>query len=189
MVGMTPPAVRMTAEDRRADVLRAAVPVFAAGGFHGTSTEDVARAAGISQPYLFRLFPTKKALFVTLVEHGFGRVRDAFVAAVGDRTGEAAIEAMAEVYSELLRDRDELLLQMHAYSACDDPEIAEVTRREFGRLWREVSRLSGADEERMQQLFATGMLMNVIASMDATSHDTTWIKACLPPAWLNIPDR
>ena len=36
---------------------------------------------------------------------------------------------------------------MHAYSACDDPEIAEVTRREFGRLWREVARLSGADDE------------------------------------------
>ncbi|HEX3908147.1 MAG TPA: TetR/AcrR family transcriptional regulator [Mycobacteriales bacterium] len=185
---MTPTATRMTATDRRADVLRAAVHVFAAGGYHGTSTEDVARAAGISQPYLFRLFPTKKALFIALVEQGFGRVRDAFTAAAGDRTGEAAIEAMAEVYSELLRDRDELLLQMHAYSACDDPEIAEVTRREFGRLWREVVRLSGASDERMQQFFATGMLLNVIASMDATSHDSAWIKACLPPAWLSIPD-
>jgi AcrR family transcriptional regulator len=185
---MTATASRMTAADRRADVLRAAVPVFAAGGYHGTSTEDVARAAGISQPYLFRLFPTKKTLFVTLVEHGFERVRTAFIEAVGDRTGEAAIEAMAAVYSELLRDRNELLLQMHAYSACDDPQIAEVTRREFGRLWREVARLSGADEERMQQFFATGMLMNVIASMDATSHRSTWIQACLPPAWLNVPD-
>jgi AcrR family transcriptional regulator len=187
-VCMTPTATRMTAEERRTDVLRAAVPVFAAGGYRGTSTEDVARAAGISQPYLFRLFPTKKALFLALVEQGFCRVRDAFTAAVGDRTGEAAIEAMAEVYSELLRDRDELLLQMHAYSACDDPEIASVTRREFGRLWREVARLSGADEERMKEFFATGMLMNVIASMDATSHDSAWIKACLPPAWLNVPD-
>jgi AcrR family transcriptional regulator len=185
---MTPPATRMTADDRRADVLRAAVAVFAAGGYHGTSTEDVAKAAGISQPYLFRLFPTKKELFVTLVEHGFGRVRDAFTAAVGDKTGEAAIEAMAEVYSELLRDRNELLLQMHAYSACDDPEIAVVTRREFGRLWREVARLSGASDERMQEFFAMGMLLNVIASMDATSHDSAWIKACLPPAWLHAPD-
>jgi AcrR family transcriptional regulator len=185
---MTPPATRMTAEDRRADVLCAAVAVFAAGGYHGTSTDDVAKAAGISQPYLFRLFPTKKELFVTLVEHGFARVRDAFTAAVGERTGEAAIEAMADVYSELLRDRNELLLQMHAYSACDDPEIAEVTRREFGRLWREVARLSGASDERMQEFFAMGMLLNVIASMDATSHDSAWIKACLPPAWLHTPD-
>jgi AcrR family transcriptional regulator len=174
----------MSAVERRADVLRAAVAPFAKGGYHGTSTEDVARAAGISQPYLFRLFPTKKALFLALVAHGFGRVREAFVAAVGELTGEDAMHAMAEAYSELLRDRDELMLQMHFYGACDDAEIAEATRFEFGRLWREVARLSGADDEEMQKFFATGMLMNVIASMDATSHSSAWIEACLPPAWL-----
>jgi AcrR family transcriptional regulator len=174
----------MTAEARRADVLRSAVPAFAKGGYHGTSTEEVARAAGISQPYLFRLFPTKKALFLALVEHGFGRVRAAFTAAVGDLTGEDAMVAMGEAYGELLRDRDELLLQMHCYGACDDEEIAAATRREFGRLWREVARLSGADDEAMQSFFAMGMLMNVIASMDATSHGSQWVKACLPPEWL-----
>jgi AcrR family transcriptional regulator len=177
----------MSAVDRRADVLRAAVAPFAKGGFHGTSTEDVARAAGISQPYLFRLFPTKKALFIALVEHGFARVREAFVAAVGDLTGEEAMHAMGETYGEMLRDRDQLLLQMHFYSACDDPQIAEVTRTEFGRLWREVARLSGADDEELQHFFAMGMLMNVIATMDATSHGAAWVKACVPPAWL-APD-
>ncbi|MEA2147508.1 MAG: hypothetical protein QOG59_3095, partial [Solirubrobacteraceae bacterium] len=135
-------------------------------------------------PYLFRLFPTKKALFIALIEQGFGRVSDAFIDAVGARTGDDAMAAMGERYGELLRDRDELMLQMHFYGACDDDEIAEVTRREFGRLWREVVRLSGADEEELQRFFATGMLMNVIASMDATAHSSSWIKACLPPEWL-----
>jgi AcrR family transcriptional regulator len=174
----------MTAEERRADVLRAAVGPFARGGYNGTSTEEVARAAGISQPYLFRLFPTKKALFLALIEKGFGRVKAAFEAAVGDLTGEDAMAAMGEAYGELLRDRDELMLQMHFYSACTDDEIGEATRREFGRLWRDVARLSGADDEKMQSFFATGMLMNVIACMDATSHTSAWIKACVPPAWL-----
>lgn len=181
---MMTPATRMSATERRADVLRAAVAPFAKGGYHGTSTEDVARAAGISQPYLFRLFPTKKVLFLALVEHGFARVREAFISAVGDLTGEDAMAAMGETYGELLRDRDELMLQMHFYGACDDDEVAEATRREFGRLWREVQRLSGATDEELQSFFATGMLMNVIASMDATSHSSDWIKACLPPAWL-----
>jgi AcrR family transcriptional regulator len=181
---MTPVATRMSAVERRADVLRAAVPVFAKGGYHGTSTEEVARAAGISQPYLFRLFPNKKALFLALIEQGFGRVRQAFIDRVGDLVGEAAFEAMGEAYGELLRNRDDLMLQMHFYGACDDPEVAEATRREFGRLWREVERLSGASEEDMQTFFAKGMLMNVIASMDAASHSSEWIKACVPPAWL-----
>jgi AcrR family transcriptional regulator len=178
------PAVRMSSEERRADVLRRAVAQFAKHGYQGTSTEDVARAAGISQPYLFKMFPTKKALFIALVEHGFERVRQAFVDAVGDSTGEEALARMGETYGELLRDRDELLLQMQAYAASDDPEIGAVTRREFGRLWREVLRLSGLDEQTVQDFFAKGMLMNVIAAMDATSHPSQWVKACIPPAWL-----
>jgi AcrR family transcriptional regulator len=184
---MMTPATRMTAAERREDVLRAAVAPFAKGGYRGTSTEDVARAAGISQPYLFRLFPTKKALFIALISHGFARVREAFVDAVGELTGEDAMHAMGETYGELLRDRDELMLQMHFYGACDDEDIAAITRAEFGRLWREVARLSGASEEELQQFFALGMLMNVIASMDATSHGLEWVKACLPPAWLSPP--
>ena len=178
------PATRMTAQERRADVLRVAVAQFAKRGYQGTSTEDVARAAGISQPYLFKMFPTKKALFLALVEQGFTRVRQAFVDAVGDATGEAALERMGERYGELLRDRDELLLQLQAYAACDDPEIGEVTRHEFGKLWREVHRLSGMGDERLQQFFAMGMLMNVMASMDATSHTAQWVKACVAPSWL-----
>src|SRR4051812_12662971 len=145
------PAVRMTAEERRADVLRVAVGEFGKHGFEGTSTEDVARAAGISQPYLFRLFPTKKALFLALVEHGFARVREAFVAATGNLSGDAALDAMGATYGELLRDRDQLMLQLQAYAACNDPEIGAVTRREFGRLWRQVQQLSGVDDERLQQ--------------------------------------
>jgi AcrR family transcriptional regulator len=174
----------MTAEERRADVLRVAVAEFAKRGFHGTSTEDVARAAGISQPYLFKMFPTKKALFISLVEHGFARVRDAFIEATGDATGDDALDRMGERYGELLRDRDELLLQMQAYAASDDAEIGEVTRRGFGGLWREVARLSGLGDDRLQQFFAMGMLMNVVASMDATNHPSQWVKACVAPAWL-----
>jgi AcrR family transcriptional regulator len=189
MVGVMTPAVRMSAEDRRADVLRRAVAEFAKHGYQGTSTEDVAHAAGISQPYLFKMFPTKKALFIALVEHGFERVRQAFVEAAGDATGEEALARMGERYGELLRDRDELLLQMQAYAASADPEIGAVTRREFGRLWQEVLRISGMDEHCVQEFFAMGMLMNVIAAMDATSHPTQWVKACIPPAWLSPPGR
>ncbi len=177
----------MTADERRADVLQVAVGLFAKRGYQGTSTEEVARAAGISQPYLFKMFPTKKALFVALVKQSFNRVRSAFVDAVGDAVGDAALERMGERYGELLRDRDELLLQMQAYAACDDPEIGEVTRREFGSLWNEVARLSGVDETRLRQFFATGMLMNVVAAMDATRYTASWVKACVAPAWLAAP--
>src|SRR5437763_1755784 len=93
---------RMSAEERRETVLEAAVTEFAAGGLAGTSTEDVARRAGISQPYLFRLFPSKKALFLALAERCFQRVEQAFTAALADQTGDEALDAMGDAYAKLL---------------------------------------------------------------------------------------
>src|SRR5580693_8538934 len=93
---MTDTKQRMPAAERRELVLDAAVAEFAVHGLAGASTEDVARQAGISQPYLFRLFPTKKALFLELVDRCFRRIRDTFTAAAGDLTGEEALMAMAD---------------------------------------------------------------------------------------------
>lgn len=172
------PAERKTAEERRTSVLAAAVHEFAEGGLAGTSTETIARRAGISQPYLFRLYPTKKALFLATVEFGFDRVRDAFAAAADGRTGESALEAMGDAYDALIEDRKWLLLQLHAYAACDDPEIRAVTRRRFGQLWQQVERSSGGDPAALRSFFGAGMLLNVVAAMDLSEVDTGWARGC-----------
>ena len=164
----------MSAEERREMVLEAAVAEFALRGMAGTSTEDVARSAGISQPYLFRLFPTKKALFLALVERCYLRIEEAFIAAAGDKTGEAALEAMGNAYERLLENRTLLLLQMQAYAACEDPDIRAATRAGFKRLWTLVERLSGLPFDQVVMFFAMGMLMNVAAAMDLPAVDERW---------------
>ena len=169
---------RMPAAERRELVLEAAVADFAAHGLAGTSTEDVAKRAGISQPYLFRLFPTKKALFLALVERCFRRVEDTFTAAAGDRTGEEALMAMADAYEVLLEDRTLLLMQMQAYAACDDPEIRAATRAGYKKLWELTERLTGLPFQRVVDFFAIGMLMNVAAAMDLPSVDERWTSWC-----------
>jgi len=153
-------------------VLEAAVAEFAKHGLAGTSTEDVARAAGISQPYLFRLFPTKKGLFLALVDRCYRRVEDAFTAAAGESTGDEALAAMAQAYERLLNDRTLLLLQMQAYAACDDPDICKAVQNGFGDLVAYVERVSGSDEATVSRFFATGMLMNVMASMGLYTGST-----------------
>jgi AcrR family transcriptional regulator len=168
----------MSADERRESVLEAALTEFAARGLDGTSTELVAHRAGISQPYLFRLFPTKKALFLALVERCFQRVADAFTAAAGDRTGEEALEVMGDAYERLLEDRTLLLLQMHAYAACDDAEIRTATRAGFRQLWLLVERLTGMSFERVTDFFAMGMLINVAAAMDLPAVDERWTSWC-----------
>src|SRR3984957_3562026 len=138
----TEPKRRMAAEERRELVLGGAMRGFASRGLPGTSTEDVAREAGISQPYLFRLFPTKKALFLALVERCFRRVEDTFTAAAGDLTGDEAMTAMADSYTRLLDDRTLLLLQMQIYAACSDPEIRAATQAAYKHLWELVERIT-----------------------------------------------
>ena len=166
----------MSADERREQVLEAALAEFAAKGLAGTSTEDVARLAGISQPYLFRLFPTKKALFLALVERCFQRVRDTFTAAAGDAVGEDALDAMGKAYEKLLEDRTLLLLQMQAYAAGDDPAIRAATRSAFRELWTLVERLTGLPYERVVEFFAMGMLLNVAAALDLPAVDERWMS-------------
>ena len=169
---------RMPAAERRELVLDAAVAEFAAHGLAGTSTEDVARRAGISQPYLFRLFPSKKALFLELVDRCYRRVADTFTAAAGDLTGDEALDAMADAYERLLDDRILLLLQMQAYAACDDPEIRAATRAGYKHLWEMVERITGLPFQTVVDFFAVGMLMNVAAAMDLPSVDERWTSWC-----------
>ncbi len=169
---------RMPAAERREMVLEAAVAEFASHGLAGTSTEDVARQAGISQPYLFRLFPTKKALFLALVDRCFRRVEDTFATAAGDLTGEEALAAMGDAYELLLEDRTLLLLQLQAYAACDDPEIRAATRAGYKKLWELTEMLTGLPFQRVVEFFAMGMLMNVAAALDLPAVDERWTSWC-----------
>jgi AcrR family transcriptional regulator len=161
---------RLSAEERRTDVVAAASREFAARGYAGTSTQAIAERAGVSQPYLFQLFGTKKDLFIAAVHACFARTRSTF-----DATGKAAakaggdpmaiLEAMGCSYHDLLRDRDMLRLQLHAYAACDDPDIRTVVREEWSNLHETVVRVSGADPAAIHAWFAEGMLLNVAASI------------------------
>jgi AcrR family transcriptional regulator len=168
----------MPAAERRELVLDAAVAEFAERGMAGTSTEDVARQAGISQPYLFRLFPTKKALFLALVDRCFRRVQDTLAEAAGDLTGDDALMAMADAYTKLLDDRTLLRLQMQIYAACNDPDIQITARAGYKKLWEMVERVTGLPYQTVVDFFAVGMLMNVAAAMDLPAVDERWTSWC-----------
>ncbi len=161
---------RLSAEERRTDVIAAASREFAARGYAGTSTQAIAERAGVSQPYLFQLFGTKKDLFIAAVQTCFARTRSTFEATGRTAAGKssdpgAILEAMGCSYHDLLRDRDMLRLQLHAYAACDDPDIRAVVRDEWTRLHEAVARVSGAQPADLHHWFAEGMLLNVAAAI------------------------
>jgi len=175
---MAQTGLRMTAGERREMVLDAALAEFATRGLYGTSTEDVARRAGISQPYLFRLFPTKKALFLALVGRCFDRVEATFTEAAEGLLGETALEAMGTAYEQLLGDRTLLLLQLQAYAAGSDADIKAATQAAFKDLWMLVERLTGLPFDRIVEFFAMGMLLNVAAALDLPAVDERWTSWC-----------
>ncbi len=157
---------RKTKDARREEILDAAMLEFAERGFHGASTEDIARRAGISQPYVFRLFGTKKELFRAVVSRCFRETLEMFQRAAEGRRGAEALQAIGQAYgNQLQTDSVRLRSQMQAYAACDDPEIREVVRQGFGDLVAYVQRVSDLPPEHVARFFATGMLLNVFASM------------------------
>ena len=170
----------MTAVERKDDLLDAALIEFAQHGYEGTSTEDIARRAGISQPYLFRLFGTKKELFKASVSRCFRETLEMFQRAAEGERGEAALKAIGQAYMDLLEnDRVRLRAQMQAYAACDDPDICEVVRNGFGDLVAYAQRVSGLGAEEIATFFAKGMLLNVLASMEVMDAPEAWARLLL----------
>jgi AcrR family transcriptional regulator len=168
-------ATRQTAEERRASILDAATVEFAAKGLHGTSTEDIAKRAGISQPYVFRLFGTKKQLFAETCSRCMREVREVMVSAAEGLSGEDAFEAMGRAYMELLAANPRrLMLQMQMYAAGDEPEIREVARAGYGELVRYVEDRTGASPARISRFFGRGMLANVLAAMQVKGAGFDW---------------
>ena len=170
-MAVTPPRAgsRRSADDRRREIVEIAIEHFAFNGYKAASTNDVAREAGISQPYLFRLFQTKRDLFLACHELIHTRIRETFVNAARGVPEPERLHAMGNAYAELLADRTSLLFQMQSYAACADPEIQAQVRRCYGELVREVQRLSGATPEQLWRFFSNGMLLNVVASLDLAS--------------------
>lgn len=176
----SPTRTLSTAEERREAVLEAGMKVMAARGIHGTPTLEVAKAAGISQAYLFRLFPTKADLATAFVERCNDRIHATFVAAAAHAkaTGEDPLHAMGESYAELLQDRTLLLMQLHGHAAApDDPAIRAAMQNGFRRLHALIKAETGADDAAISHFFATGMLMNTLAAIGAFELDEPWAQS------------
>ena len=173
-------AVRLSAAERKDDVLDAALIEFAERGFEGTSTEDIARRAGISQPYLFRLFGTKKELFIATVARCFRETLELFKRAAEGKRGEEALDAIGHAYMEQLEtNRTWLRAQMQAYVASDDPDVRAVVRAGYGDLVAYVRRVSHADWSATWRFFAEGMMLNVLAAMQIDDNPDPWMAELL----------
>jgi len=157
---------RMTGAARRDQILAAARRVFADKGYAAT-TDEVARAAGVSQPYVVRLFGSKRELFLAAYRQACLEIE----AALGSvEAGPDAGERMAAAYVRLLDDRDLLRLTMHGFLAGHDDEVGKIARHTLGEAFRLFRDRSGASDDEARVFVASGMLINVLLAVDAPAH-------------------
>ena len=157
---------RSTAEERREAVIEAAIEEFAEHGYHGASTSAIAKRAGISQPYIYALFPDKEDLFLTCHRRGCERIRQAFVdAARGTKPGEERVHAMGQAYYDHLGARRELMLQLQAFAAAGDAKLRPAIRQCFIEVMDEVRRLLGDDGD-AARFVSHGMLLNILTALE-----------------------
>ncbi|QMU80650.1 TetR/AcrR family transcriptional regulator [Streptacidiphilus sp. PB12-B1b] len=170
----------MTAEERRESVIRAAMVEFAERGYNGTSTQLIADRVGVSQPYLFRIFPSKRAIFEAAARRCMDDIREAFVAASEGLSGEDAREAMSLAYIDLIADRSRLMMQMQMYvstaaaEAAGDADVGEIVRGMWTDLWDTVTDAAAMTQEETREFFSQGMLINAMVAMGFPPEHRLW---------------
>ncbi|MFG1964067.1 TetR/AcrR family transcriptional regulator [Nonomuraea sp. NPDC049028] len=176
-------------DERRRAIVAAAMDCFAQKGFYGTTTHEVAERVGISQPYLYRLYPNKEALFAAVVDHVSVVMTETLVAhspASGEAgltseaasrgagpASEAALDAARGAYTALIADRTILRFLMHANCAAGEPLVGQAVRRCYAKQVDTVRRLLG-DDDAVRRWFGAGMLDNVVAVLGLADIDEPW---------------
>lgn len=168
-----------TADERRPLVIEAAIAAFARAGYRGTTVADVATEAGISSAYVFKLFPSKEQLFVGALDSCFERVVEALglgAEATSDHSPEGVLDAMGGAYAELISDRRLLMLQVHAQSAAEVPEIGAALRRGYARITEFASTRSGATDAAVQRFIAFGQLCHLVVTLGLDDSSEPWAR-------------
>ncbi|WP_216363492.1 TetR/AcrR family transcriptional regulator [Subtercola boreus] len=170
-----PPLTRMRGEDRRGSILQAAMQVFGDYGYVGATTAQIARAAGVSQPYVVQTFGTKEQLFLAVIEQALDRLLAAFAEVVEtppgdsgdtDSSDESTLAGrLGAAYVDQLEDRGLLLSLMHAFVLGRDPVIGRVGREGFMKVYRYLRDVAGFSPQEVRGFLAEGMLINTMVGL------------------------
>jgi AcrR family transcriptional regulator len=138
--------VRLPAPERRRQLLDTAVEVFATKGFHGTSMNDVADAAGVTKPVLYQHFTSKRTLYLESLEAVGARLTELITEATADSAGpHAQVERGFTAYFRFVADHRAAYQLLFGGGSRRDPEFADAVRRVEEQLAASIAELIDAD--------------------------------------------
>jgi TetR/AcrR family transcriptional regulator len=164
------PITRMASDERRILVLEAATAVFGQRGYAGTTTDQVATAAGVSQPYVVRMFGTKEKLFLAVLHRALDVLMAAFRRALAEKSDIPVHARLGLAYSDLLTDRGLLLSLMHGFVLGSDPEIGKTARYGFLEVYNFLKVDAGMTPEVASDFLAHGMMLNTLVGLRMTDE-------------------
>jgi TetR/AcrR family transcriptional regulator len=167
------PVTRMASEERRVLVLEAATAVFGQRGYAGTTTDQVATAAGVSQPYVVRMFGTKEKLFLAVLQRALDVLMAAFRRALAEDSTVPVHQRMGLAYADLLTDRGLLLSLMHGFVLGSDPEIGKLARCGFLEVYKFLKNDAGMKPAEASDFLAHGMMLNTLVGIRMTDEFDT----------------
>jgi AcrR family transcriptional regulator len=175
-------STRQSSDARREELVEAAMTAFAQSGLHGTAVRTVTDAVGVTQPYAFSLFGTKKGLYLATIERCFDRIEATFRRAAKAAPKSKRLKAMGLAYGELLMDRDTLQFQLQAYAAAGDPEVKAVVSKRYQELYELVQKLGGVGPKQAREFMETGMLCNLAVTLDLYDLLPDKLRAAIDPS-------
>jgi TetR/AcrR family transcriptional regulator len=163
----------MASDERRVLVLEAATAAFGRRGYAGTTTDQVAMAAGVSQPYVVRIFGTKEKLFLAVLQRALDTLMAAFRGALAEESDVPVHERMGLAYADLLTDRGLLLSLMHGFVLGSDPEIGKTARAGFLEVYTFLKVEGGMAPAEASDFLAHGMMLNTLVGIRMTDEYET----------------
>lgn len=183
------PPARMPADQRRESILGAATAVFGERGYVGATTDAVAKAAGVSQPYVVRMFGTKEQLFLEVLRRALDRLLATFRRVIAEHgpLGKHELGALiGSAYADMLQDRGLLLSLMQAFMLGTDPVVGPAARAGFLEVYGVLRDEGGFSADEAEAFLSHGMMLNTLVALGmAGSYETDpaareLIDACAP---------
>ncbi len=156
--------------NRRMDIISAAIEVFAETGYYRATTMQVAKRAGISQPYIFRFFESKEELLLAALDASWQRIADAFRQVIHSSSPQLEQDLIIAYEGIMNAHRSETLLQMQAQTIQEEPirKAMQIGFREVRGIVLEAFQRNGVknSEERTKLFLAKGMLCNISMALE-----------------------
>ncbi len=188
----------MPAAERRATILEAARDLFGRQGYHGTTTDQIAKAAGISQPYVVRMFGSKEALFLEVLHATLGTLVDAWRETLGGLPSGAdeheRARAIGEQFVDLAATRGLHTMLLQAFVSGAEPAIGRAAREGFLGIYRFLRDEAGIPDEQVQGFLGSGMIFSVMlaigmpARFDADPDAAALLRATFGEKCLQVVD-